>query len=173
MAERRESISMLSIEDNPSNSPATAAALGQVIPGVFFLGMTGVLSAITFAIARIPGAFREGAGGVQQTSGRRVLTLVMPWTAWSMLMLLMMGMMLLLFSVVSQFVMAGVVGNAVVQGNEATVRTVESWAVWQEGLRRLGAVVYLAGIALGLATIVTVIRLQSRHIRELAEEGRY
>lgn len=152
------------------NNTATAAVLGQLIPGVLFLGVTATLSAIVFAIARILGAFREGGGGVQETAGRRVLTLVMPWTAKAMLGLMIMGMMMLLFSVISQFVMASVIGNAVLDRNQGTLGTIESWAIWQEGLRRLGVVVYLVSIALGLATIVQVIRLQSKRIRELASE---
>ncbi len=60
---------------------ATAAALGHVTTGVMFIGFTSVFSAIVFAIARILGTFREGGGGIQETAGRRVLTLVMPVTA--------------------------------------------------------------------------------------------
>lgn len=150
---------------------ATVAALGQIVPGVQFIGFMSIFSAIVFAIARILGAFREGGGSVQESTGRRVLTLVMPGTAKAMILLMMMGMMMLLFAVVAHFVLAGVVGGAVSDGDQATVRTVTSWATWLEGLRRFGVAVYLLSISLGLATIVTVIRLQSRRIRELASES--
>ncbi len=149
-------------------SAATVAALGQVVTGVQFIGFMSIFSAIVFAIARILGAFREGGGKVQETAGRRVLTLAMPRAAKAMVMLMMMGMMMLLFAIIAHFVPAGVVGNAVTTGDQATVKTVSSWAVWLEGLRRLGVSVYLLSIALGLATIVTIIRFQSKRILELA-----
>lgn len=153
------------------SNAVTAAALGQIIPAVAFIGFTSVFSAIVFAIARILGAFREGGGAVQEASGKRVLTLAMPATAKAMILLMMMAMMMLVFAIVAHFVLAGVVGNAVLDGDTGTVRTVASWATWLEGVRRLGAAVYLLSIAFGLATIVTVIRFQSQRIRELAGEA--
>ena len=149
---------------------ATAAALGHVTTGVMFIGFTSVFSAIVFAIARILGAFREGGGGIQETAGRRVLTLVMPATAKAMLVLMMMGMMMLIFGVVAEFVLGAVAGGAVTDGDTALVQTTESWGAWVEGVRRFGVATYLLSFALGLYTIVTVIRLQSRRIRELADE---
>ena len=83
---------------------------------------------------------------------------------------MMMGIMLLLFTIVTHFVLATVVGDAVLDGDAATVQSVTSWATWFEGVRRIGVAVYLLSISLGLATIVTVIRLQSWRIRELADE---
>lgn len=152
-------------------SAATAAALGQVVPAVAFVGFTSVFSAIVFAIARILGAFRVGGGAVQETAGRRVLTMAMPATAKAMIVLMMMAMMMLVFAIVAHVVLAVVVGNAVLDGDAATVTTVASWSTWLEGVRRLGVAVYLLSIAFGLATIVNVIRFQSRRIRELAEEA--
>ena len=149
---------------------ATATALGHVTTGVMFIGFTSVFSAIVFAIARILGAFREGGGGIQETAGRRVLTLVMPATAKAMLVLMMMGMMMLIFGVVAEFVLGAVAGGAVTDGDTALVQTTESWGAWVEGVRRFGVATYLLSFALGLYTIVTVIRLQSRRIRELADE---
>ncbi len=149
---------------------ATAAALGHVTTGVMFIGFTSVFSAIVFAIARILGTFREGGGGIQETAGRRVLTLVMPATAKGMLVLMMMGMMMLVFGVVAEFVLGAVAGGAVTDGDAALVQTTESWGAWVEGVRRFGVATYLLSFALGLYTIMTVIRLQSRRIRELADE---
>ncbi len=146
----------------------TAAILGQIVPAVQFIGFMSVFSTIVFAIAQILGAFREGGGGVQQTSGRRVLTLVMPTTAWAMLMLMMMGMMMLLFAISAHIVLAFVVDDA----SLSTLRDVETWSTWLEGLRRFGVATYLLSFALGLFTIVNVIRLQSRRIRELGDEER-
>ena len=149
---------------------ATAAALGHVTSGVMFIGFTSVFSAIVFAIARILGAFREGGGGIQETAGRRVLTLVMPATAKAMLVVMMMAMMILIFGVVAEFVLAAVAGGAVTDGDAGLLQTAQSWGAWVEGVRRFGVATYLLSFALGLYTILTVIRLQSRRIRELADE---
>ena len=143
-----------------------AAALAHVVPGVMFIGFLAVFSAIVFAIARILGAFREGGGGVQETAGRRVLTLVMPMTAKAMLALMMMGMMMLVFATVNEFILA-----SLVEGVAAADRGEAAWGKFIEGLRRFGVATYLLSIAVGLFTIVNVIRLQSRRIRELGDES--
>ena len=79
---------------------------------------------------------------------------------------MMMAMMGLVFAVVVHFVLAAVASGA----DAGTLETVKSWATWIEGLRRFSVAVYLTSIALGLATIVTVLRFQSQRIRELADE---
>ena len=149
---------------------STAVALGHITTGVMFIGFMSVFSAIVFAIARILGAFREGGGGIQETAGRRVLTLVMPATAKAMLLLMMMGMMMLLAGIVAEFALGAIASGAVTDGDAALVQTTASWSAWVEGLRRFGVATYLLSIALGLYTIVNVIRLQSRRIRELGDE---
>ena len=148
---------------------ATAATLGHVTSGVMFIGMMSVFSAIVFAIARILGAFREGGGTIQGAAGRRILTLVMPSPSKATIALMMMGMMMLLFGIVAEFVLAGAVNDA----NAADLQTAQSWGTWVEGLRRFGVATYLLSISFGLYTIVNVIRLQSRRIRELADDGPY
>ena len=80
---------------------------------------------------------------------------------------MMMGMMMMLFAVIANFILAGVVNDA----SAATLRTVQTWSTWLDGLRRLGVSMYLLFFAFGLYTIVMVIRLQSRRIRELSDEG--
>ena len=150
---------------------SAAATLGHVTTGVMFIGFMATFSAIVFASARILGAFRDGGGGVQEASGRRVLTLVMPMSAKAMLLLMMMGMMMLLGGIIAEFVLGGIVGGAIDDGDTSLVKTVASWGTWVEGLRRLGIATYLLSISLGLYTIVTVLRLQARRIRELADEA--
>jgi hypothetical protein len=149
---------------------ASAAALGHFATGVMFIGFMAVFSAIVFAIARILGAFREGGGTVQTAAGRRVLTLVMPNTAKAMIGLMMMGMMMLLAGIVGEFALGLVAGTAITDGDAALLQTTESWSAWVTGLRRFGNTTYLLSIALGLYTIVNVVRLQSKRIRELADE---
>ena len=144
---------------------ATAAALGQYVTGVMFLGFTAVFSAIVFAIGRILGTLRTGGGGVQEASGNQVLTIAMPMTAKGMLA----TMMMLLFAVVVHFVLGVVVNGAILDGNQSTIDTVKSWSTWIEGLRRFAAVVYLVSFSLGLATIIQVLRFQAARIRELPE----
>jgi hypothetical protein len=74
----------------------------------------------------------------------------------------------LMFAVIVHFVL-GVVADAVSDGNAGTIETVGDWTTWMEGVRRFSVAVYLASIALGLATIISVLRFQSDRIRELAQ----
>ena len=153
-----------------TSDAANAAALGQYVPAIMFLGFAAVFAAIVFAIARILGVLRTGGGQVQETSGRQVITLSMPMTAKAMLVLMMMAMMMLLFAVVTHVILGIVVNDAVQDADLRTIGSVESWATWLEGLRRFGAAVYLVSISLGLATIIQVLRFQSARIRELLGE---
>lgn len=136
--------------------------LQHVIAAVMFVGFTTVLSAITFAIARILGVFRDGGGRLQQTTVGHVQTLKMPVSAKLMIALMMMGMMAVLGAVVGHVVFA--VGTT---GTADLVRSEEGFVVL-ETIRRLGVSVHLVAIALGLATIVEVLRFQTVRIRELA-----
>ena len=149
-----------------AGAPETIAALEHVTAGVMFIGFMAVLSAVSFAIARILGEFRAGGGLVQETAGVKVQTLRMPGTAKLMLFLMMMGMMLVLVPVVLHFVVAA----TVVGPSEAALTSAEQWFVALEGVRRLGIGAYLLGIAFGLATIIRVLRFQSTRIGELSQE---
>ncbi len=51
-----------------------------------------------------------------------------------------------------------------------TPETLARWGDVLEGFRRFGVALYLAGIAFGLGTIITVLRFQAGRIRELASE---
>lgn len=143
----------------------TIAALQHVTAGVMFLGFASVFSAITFAIARILGAFRAGGGSVQETAHVEVQTLKMPVTAKEMLGGMMMAMMLILIPVVLHFVAAA----SVVGPTEADLLRSEQWFDVLEGIRRLGVGMYLASIMLGLATIIRVLRFQAARIQEVAD----
>jgi len=146
-------------------SPTTISALGQFEVAAMFLGFASVFAAISFSIARILGVLRRGGGSVQESTGRAVQTLKMPLTGWLFLGLMMMGMMLLIIAVAVHVVLGvNVATNVVAAG------TAQAWSEWLEGVRRLGASTYLLSIALGLATIVKVLRFQSVRIRELPAE---
>lgn len=142
----------------------TIASLGHLVPGFMFLGFVSVFSAVSFAIARILGAFREGGGEVQEAAGAtEIQTLRRPWTAWAFLAGMMMAMMILLTAVVLRFVAAAVIAD----DSASALEDSEQWGIWLEAVSRVGVVLFLFSIALGLASIITVLRFQSVRIREL------
>ena len=96
-----------------------ALRLRHLVPAFGFIGFLGVFSAISFAIARILGAFRKGGGDVQEAIGDEVQTLKMPKTARIFMAFMMMGMMVIGAAVVLHFVAAA---NAGTWDPESTVR---------------------------------------------------
>jgi hypothetical protein len=143
-------------------SEATIQAQGHLVTGLMFIGFASVFAAISFAVARILGVFRDGGGRVQETLGVKVHTLKMPATAKAFVGLMMMAMMAILVAVVIHFVTAA--GTA---AGTISVADSESTAIALEAVRRLGVAVYLVAIALGLATITKVLRFQAIRLREL------
>jgi len=144
-------------------SPKAIAELGQFSIAANFVGFASAFAAISFAIARILGAFRVGGGHVQEAAGRPVQTLKMPLTAKVFLGLMAMGMMTLLGAVALHVA----IGASIAGGSTYALGHVAQWGFWLEGARRIGIALYLVGITFGLATIVTVIRFQSVRIVEL------
>lgn len=149
-------------------SETTVAALGHLVPAASFLGFSSAFAAISFAIARILGEFRTGGGKVQEAAGRRVETLRMPGTAKAFIALMAMGMMVLLAAVVLHVLAAVAIGG----GSASALANAQRWAIWLEGVRRIGVGVYLLAIAFGLSTIITVLRFQAVRIGELPDEVR-
>ena len=141
----------------------TIAALGHLGPAAMFVGFAAVFAAISFAIARILGIRRLGGGEVQEAAGRPVQTLRMPLTAWAFIGVMAMAMMVVLAGVVGN----AIVGISIVGGNSYALAQSESWAIWFEGVRRIGVALYLVAIALGLATIIEALRFQAVRLREL------
>ncbi len=141
-----------------------AASLNNYGIAAMFFGFTMVFTGISFAIARILGEFRVGGGRTQEAAGSDVKTLKMPATAKAFIGLMAMAMMIL---------MAAVIGHVVVgvQINAETLSLVdaEQWDLWLEAARRFAVQLYLFAIALGLGTIIYVIRYQSIRIREIAK----
>lgn len=144
--------------------PAIVARLGQLVPGVMFVGFLAVFAAISFAIARILGVFRKGGGEVQEVAGRSVHTLRMPVTARLFTGLMMMAMMAIAVAVVLHFVVASAIGTW-------SETAVDQWSIVLEGVRRVGVAVYLVAITLGLGTVITVLRFQTGRIRQLSSEA--
>lgn len=148
-------------------SAATVEPLGQFSTAANFLGFAAVFAAISFAIARILGAFRVGGGQVQEAAGRMVQTLRMPTTAKLFILLMAMAMMTLIAAVVLHVI----IGVAILGGSTFALSHATQWGLWLEGVRRMGIALYLLAFAFGLASIVTVLRFQAIRIRELAEEA--
>ena len=142
----------------------TLQDLSHLVPAFMFIGFAGVFASITFAIARILGAFRRGGGEVQELVVPTVQTLKMPGTAKAMLAFMMMGMMVMLAGVVGHFIAAASFGGV----GPGDVIDSAKWGAVSTGLRRMGVALYLAGIAFGLGTIIEVLRFQAIRIREVA-----
>lgn len=143
-------------------SEATLQSQGHLVTGLIFIGFASVFAAISFAIARILGVFRDGGGRVQETVGAKVHTLKFPGTAKAFIALMMMAMMGILVAVVIHFVTAASVASGAI-----SVAQSETIAITLEAVRRLGVALYLVAIALGLATITKVLRFQAIRLREL------
>jgi hypothetical protein len=142
------------------------AALDQFAPAVNFLGFAAVFAAVSFAIARILGAFRVGGGQIQEAAGRKIQTLKMPVTARVFIGVMAMAMMTLIGAVVLHVI----VGSAIANDSAYALGHAAQWSIWLEGARRIGIALYLLAISFGLASIITVLRFQSVRVRELAEE---
>lgn len=157
-------IALVRANELSGGDATTAEALRHFGPGAMFIGFAAVFAAISFAIARILGEFRDGGGRVQEAAKGRVQTLKMPKTAKAFILMMAMAMMVILAAVVAHFV----IGAQIAGGNASTLADSEALFVLWEGVRRLGVAIYLVGISLGLATIVTVLRFQTQRVRELA-----
>ena len=143
---------------------ATLQDLNNLVPAFMFVGFLGVFAAITFAVARILGAFRKGGGDVQETAGAEVQTLNMPLTAKAMLALMMIGMMVMAVGIAFNLGAASEYDGV----TQADIVNSAQLSAIAEGLRRMGVALYLTGIAFGLGTIITVLRFQAVRIREIA-----
>ena len=141
-----------------------AASLNNYGIAAMFFGFTMVFTGISFAIARILGEFRVGGGRTQEAAGSEVKTLKMPATAKAFIGLMAMSMMVLMAAVIGH-VIVGVQINA----ENLSLVDAEQWDLWLEAARRFAVQLYLFAIALGLATIIYVIRFQSIRIREVAK----
>lgn len=148
-----------------SNDAESVARLNHLVPAFMFVGFMAVFAAVSFAIARILGAFRTGGGTVQEAAESKIQTLAMPNTAKVFMGLMMMGTMVILTTVIIHLLQAGSV-----DATEASLLASEQAAIRLEGFRRLGVAMNLAGIAFGLGTIITVLRFQSIRIRKIAME---
>ena len=142
-----------------SPDPERVLALQHITAGFMFLGFAAVFAAISFAVARILGEFRNGGGEVQEAAGRGVATLKMPATAKAFIAVMAMSMMTILVAVVLHWIFAF---------DTANLELAEQRFVVVEAVRRVGVAGFLFSILLGLATIIQVLRFQAVRLREIA-----
>lgn len=100
---------------------------------------------------------------MQHAVGSEVKTLTMPPSGRAFIGLMAMGMMFILVPVVLHLI----VGTLIATGSDSALANAEEWSIWLEASRRFGVSTYLLSIALGLATIITVLRFQSVRLGQI------
>lgn len=143
-------------------SVANIEKFHQEAQGVLQAGLAFVFAGITFAIALILGRFRKGGGDIQEAAGRPVEVLHRPWTSWVSLGAMMMAMMTVLTAATLHIVWGFDVHNTA-----ASLKLSQDRWTALVGVEQLGIGMYLTAIAFGLASIIHVLRFQTRRIREL------
>ena len=160
---------------------ANFETLKPLTAGFLFLGEALVLSGIAFLLGTILGALRWGGGEVQESAGRPVKTLKMPWSAKVFLGLMMMGLMAELVAFGTLTFVAGQAHSAWIgatgvgePGNVAALDRATAYAAWANPLREVALGLILTSIVFALYTISNVLGFQFSRIRELVtgpEEG--
>ena len=150
------------------------------LPGFQLLGIGLLLSAITFSLANILGAFRSGGFRLQKALGGEAQALTPPITARLFPMLMMMGLVILIVNLIISAFIGGlawdVYGHSVAEINAAPegssllddLGTVNVYKTWLSPLPFIGLATILVGISFAVHTILQVIRFQGQRIRELA-----
>jgi hypothetical protein len=133
-------------------------------PGVLFLGVGFLLSAVTFLLATILGELRDGGTSVQEALGETALILKRPLTAKLFPPAMMMGLMTLIATLVIGFVQA-----AKLDSDPTGAADIGAWV---GPLRFAGVALLFTGVSLALATIVRSLRFQAARIEQLATEDR-
>ncbi len=131
-------------------------------PGVLFLGIGFLLSAVTFLLATILGELRDGGTGVQQALGEQALILKRPLSGKLFPPAMMIGLMTLIATLAIGFVEA-----AKLDDDPAGAADIGAWI---GPLRFAGVALLFTGVALALATIVRSLRFQTARIAQLAHE---
>ncbi len=145
-----------------ADRPLHVAQIGAWNPGVLFLGIGFLLSAVTFLLATILGELRDGGTSVQQALGEKALILKRPLTGYLFPPAMMMGLMTLVASLVIGFVQAAKLDND--PSGAADI------GAWVGPLRFAGVALLFTGVALALATIVRALRFQAGRIQQIAEQ---
>ncbi len=165
---------------NLATQKAFIEATKTWLPAFKFLGLGMLLGGITFLLATILGALRVGGGGVQARLGAEVRIPKPPMTAMLFPMFMMMGMMILIASLVIAVVTAFLAYdywnhsiatqlNPSESGLLADLGTINAIKLWLAPFKFVGMALLFSGIGLALATIVQVLRLQSRRLLDLLD----
>lgn len=131
-------------------------------PGVLFLGIGLLLSAVTFLLATILGELRDGGTSVQQALGEQALILKRPLTGKLFPAAMMMGLMTLIAALAIGFIQA-----AKLDDNPGAAADMGAWI---GPLRFAGVALLFTGVALALATIVHSLRFQAARIEQIADQ---
>jgi hypothetical protein len=144
------------------NVPLHVSQVAAWNPGVLFLGIGFLLSAVTFLLATILGELRDGGTSVQQALGEKALILKRPLTGKLFPPAMMMGLMTLIAALAIGFVQAAKLDN-----NPSGAADIGAWI---GPLRFAGVALLFTGVALALATIVHSLRFQAARIEQIADQ---
>ena len=176
------SISKATREATPNADIGSAMAIKAWLPGFKLFGVGLMLGGITFLLASILGNLRVAGANVQASVGAEVKLPKPPMIAKAFPMFMMMGVMTLMAVMFIGAWLGTVAGdvygraisevNAAAEGSSllADTGTVHAVAAWLTPLEFLGMAFLFVGIALALATIVTVLRFQAARLVEIAAE---
>ncbi len=145
-----------------ASNPVHAQQIAAWNPGVLFLGIGFLLSAVVFVLATILGELRDGGARVQGALGERVLILKRPWTGYAFPAVMMIGLMTLLATFAIGFVQAAKLDND--PSGAADI------GAWVGPLRFAGVALIFTGVALALATIVRALRFQGDRVSQIATQ---
>ena len=145
-----------------TDQPLHVSQVAAWNPGVLFLGIGFLLSAVTLLLATILGELRDGGASVQSALGEKALILKRPLTGKAFPAAMMMGLMTLMATLVIGFVQA-----AKLDTDPAGAADIGAWV---GPLRFAGLALLFTGISLALVTIVSALRFQASRIRQIADE---
>lgn len=131
-------------------------------PGLLFLGIGFLLSAVTFTLARILGELRDGGTSVQRSLGEQALILKRPWSAFVFPPAMVVGLMTLIATFALGFVQAARLDN-----NPSSAADI---AAWSGPLRFAGVAIIFTSVVFALVTILRSLHFQADRLTQIADE---
>ncbi|SRR5712691_4496886 len=144
-----------------ASNPLHVQQIAAWNPGLLFLGIGFLLSAVVFVLATILGELRDGGAKVQAALGQHVLILKRPWTGYAFPAAMIMGLMTLFATFAIGFVQA-----AKLDTDPSGAADIGAWVA---PLRFAGVALVFTSVALALATIVRALRFQGDRVSQIAE----
>lgn len=145
-----------------SDNAARVAQIAAWNPGLLFLGIGFLLSAVTFTLARILGELRDGGTSVQQSLGEHALMLKRPWSGYAFPPAMMMGLMTLIATFGLGFLQAAWLDNRPADAADI--------AAWSGPLRFAGVALIFTSVVFALVTIVKSLHFQADRLTQIADE---